>query len=323
VAILVTGAAGFIGYHVTQALLARGERVIGVDNLNAYYDVYLKQARLARLTEYKAFAFHAVDIADREPMEAVAVSCPDVVTIIHLAAQAGVRHSMIDPYAYVSSNVMGQLVLLEIARRLPKLEHFVYASTSSVYGANTHVPFRESERVDTPLSLYAATKRADELMGHAYAHLYGIRQTGLRFFTVYGPWGRPDMAYFGFAEAIMAGAPITLYDGGRLRRDFTYVDDIVAGIVAVVAKPPDGEPPVRLLNIGNSRSESVVTLVQLLEASLGRQAILREAPRPRADVENTWADVSAINELVGYEPATPLSEGIPRFAQWFLGWRRG
>jgi UDP-glucuronate 4-epimerase len=323
VAILVTGAAGFIGYHVTQALLARGERVIGVDSLNAYYDVRLKRSRLAQLLQHKAFAFHATDIADRQAMEAVAAACPDVAAIVHLAAQAGVRHSMIDPYAYVSSNIVGQLVLLEIARRLRKLEHFVYASTSSVYGANTQVPFRESERVDTPLSLYAATKRADELMGHAYAHLYGIRQTGLRFFTVYGPWGRPDMAYFGFAEAIMAGTPITLYEGGRLCRDFTYVDDIVAGVVAVVAKPPDGEPPTRLLNIGNSRSESVATLVQLLEASLGRKAILRDAPRPRADVENTWADVSAINELAGYEPAIPLTEGIPRFAQWFLDWRRG
>ncbi len=230
--VLLTGAAGFIGYHVAEALLAQGAQVVGVDDLNAYYDVRLKQARLDRLEPQPGFAFHRIDIADRAAMEAVAAAHADIAVIVHLAAQAGVRHSLVDPHAYVHTNVMGHLVVLEIARRLPALRHLVYASSSSVYGANQVLPFRESDRVETPLSLYAATKLADELMGHAYAHLFGIPQTGLRFFTVYGPWGRPDMAYYSFARAIAAGEPITLYDDGRLKRDFTYIDDIVAGVVA-------------------------------------------------------------------------------------------
>ena len=212
--VLVTGVAGFIGYHVAEALLARGMPVVGVDNLNPYYDVRLKQARLDRLAPQGGFTFHPIDVADRAAMEALAAAHPDIETIVHLAAQAGVRHSLTDPHAYVHANVMGHLVVLEIARRLPALRHLVYASTSSVYGANQALPFRETDRVDTPLSLYAATKLADELMGHAYAHLFGIPLTGLRFFTVYGPWGRPDMAYYSFARAIAAGEPITLYDDG-------------------------------------------------------------------------------------------------------------
>ena len=238
--ILLTGAAGFIGSHVAQALLAQGEQVIGVDNLNTYYDVRLKQARLDRLAEQRGFAFHRLDVADREGMTALAAANPGITAVVHLAAQAGVRHSMIDPYAYVQSNVMGQLVVQEVARRLPALRHLVYASTSSVYGLNQEMPFRETDRVDTPVSLYAATKRADELMAHAYAHLFGLPQTGLRFFTVYGPWGRPDMAYYSFARAIMTGEPITLFDDGRLRRDFTYIDDIVAGVVGCIGRPPEG-----------------------------------------------------------------------------------
>ena len=319
-AILLTGAAGFIGFHTAAALLARGEQVIGVDNLNAYYDVRLKQARLERLAVHYGFRFHRCDIADRTAMEAVVAAHPGVTGIVHLAAQAGVRHSMIDPFAYVSANVMGHLVILEIARHLKGLRHLVYASSSSVYGGNGNLPFAETDRVDTPLSLYAATKRADELMSYSYAHLYGIPQTGLRFFTVYGPWGRPDMAYFSFARAIMEQTPITLYDGGRLRRDFTYVDDIVAGVVGCLDRPANGVPPHRVLNIGNNHSETVATLVALLERSLDRQAILRSSPRPAADVVETCASVEAIGALAGFVPATPLSVGIPRFSDWFRNW---
>jgi UDP-glucuronate 4-epimerase len=229
----------------------------------------------------------------------------------------------VDPYAYVQANVMGHLVVLEAARRLAGLRHLVYASTSSVYGLNEDLPFRETDRVDTPASLYAATKRADELISHAYAHLFGLPQTGLRFFTVYGPWGRPDMAYFSFAEAIMAGTPITLYDEGRLKRDFTYIDDIVAGILGSLDRPPaDGHAP-RLLNIGNHRAEEVRTLVRLLEDALGRKAVIRSAPRPAVDVEATYASVEAIGALTGFSPSTPLSEGVPRFVRWFEAWRAG
>ena len=318
--VLLTGAAGFIGYHLAEALLARGERVIGVDCVNDYYDPRLKAARLARLERHAGFAFHRLDVADRAAMAELAAGCADVEVVVHLAAQAGVRHSLVDPYAYVHSNVMGHLVVQETARRLPRLRHLVYASSSSVYGANRELPFAEGDRVDTPVSLYAATKRADELMAYAYGHLFGLPQTGLRFFTVYGPWGRPDMAYYGFARAIVAGEPITLYDGGRLRRDFTYIDDIVVGVLGCLDKPPaaaPGAPPVRVLNIGNHRSEAVSTLVALLEQALGRRAVIRTAPRPDADVEETFAAVDAIGRLTGFAPRTPLADGIPRFAAWF------
>jgi UDP-glucuronate 4-epimerase len=318
--VLLTGAAGFIGYHVAEALLARGERVLGVDDLNPYYDVHLKEARLARLTARAGFSFRRLDIADRAAMAALAADHPDIGRIVHLAAQAGVRHSLTDPYAYVSANVMGHLVVLEIARRLPRLEHLVYASSSSVYGANTALPFAESDRVDHPTSLYAATKRADELMSAAYGHLFGLPQTGLRFFTVYGPWGRPDMAYFAFAEAILAGTPITVYGDGRLKRDFTYIDDIVAGVLGCLDRPPPAGAPPRLYNIGNHRSEAVTRLIALLEAGLGRPAIIRPAPPPRADVAETFAAIEAITALTGYAPKTPLEVGIPRFLAWFQDW---
>jgi UDP-glucuronate 4-epimerase len=324
--ILLTGAAGFIGYHVAEALLARGERVLGLDNLNPYYDVRLKRARLARLEGRAGFSFHHADLADRAAMAALAAAEPGITRIAHLAAQAGVRYSLEDPYAYVESNVLGHLAVLELARHLRRLDHLVYASSSSVYGANQTLPFAEGDRVDTPLSLYAATKRADELMGYAYGHLFGLPQTGLRFFTVYGPWGRPDMAYWLFAEAIMAGTPITVFEGGGLRRDFTYIDDIVAGVVGALDRPPaaaHGGPPVRLLNIGNSRSEPVARLIGLLESALGRRAVIVEAPRPRSDVAETFADIGAIAALAGFAAATGLAAGIPRFAAWFLEWRRG
>lgn len=319
--ILVTGCAGFVGYHVAQALLARGDTVVGADNLNDYYDVRLKQARLELLSAESGFVFRHADISERSVVGELLAGHQDIAAIVHLAAQAGVRHSMVDPYAYVQSNVMGHLVVLEAARRLPALRHLVYASTSSVYGANTDLPFRETDRTDTPVSLYAATKRADELMSYAYGHLFGLRQTGLRFFTVYGPWGRPDMAYYSFARAIAAGEPVTLYEGGRLRRDFTYIDDIVAGVVGALDRPPEHEnPPVRVLNIGNHRGEEVRTLVSLLETSLGKRAIVREMPRPAADVEETFASVDAIHALTGFVPSTTLAEGIPRFVAWFRSW---
>ena len=317
--VIVTGAAGFVGFHVAQALLARGEQVVGLDNLNAYYDPALKQARLAILRQESGFTFHTVDLADKAAMFALFDGLADATHVVHLAAQAGVRHSMIDPYAYVSSNVMGHVTVLEAARRLPRLQHLVYASSSSVYGGNTKLPFAETDRVDTPVSLYAATKRADELIAHAYWHLYGMKLTGLRFFTVYGPWGRPDMAYFSFAEAIVAGRAITLYEGGRLKRDFTYIDDIVAGVLACLHKPPGDQPLV--FNIGNNRGEYVSDLVRLLEQGLGRSAIIESAPRPVADVAETCADLSAIGAWVGYAPSTPLASGVPRFVEWFKGYR--
>ncbi len=320
-ATLLTGAAGFIGYHVAEALLARGEEVVGIDNLNPYYDVRLKRARLARLDGRVGFAFRHGDIADRATMAELAAAHPGITRIVHLAAQAGVRHSLAEPFAYAESNVVGHLAVLELARHLGRLDHLVFASSSSVYGANATLPFAEGDRVDTPLSLYAATKRAGELMSYAYGHLFGLKQTGLRFFTVYGPWGRPDMAYFSFAQAILRGEPITVYDGGTVRRDFTYIDDIVAGVLGSLDRPPDGEAALRLLNIGNHRSEPVSTLIALLEQALGRHAILRPAPRPPADVAETFASIEAITALTGFVPATTLAAGIPRFAAWFLEWQ--
>jgi UDP-glucuronate 4-epimerase len=323
-AILLTGAAGFIGYHVAEALLARGETVIGVDSLNDYYDPRLKQARLDRLLARAGFVFHRLDVSDRNAVGEIIGENKAIDRIVHLAAQAGVRHSLVDPYAYVQANVMGHLVILEAARRIEGFRHLVYASSSSVYGANQTLPFAETDRVDSPVSLYAATKRADELMSHAYGHLFGLPQTGLRFFTVYGPWGRPDMAYYSFAKAIVAGEPITLYEGGALRRDFTYIDDIVAGVVGVLDHPPsplaDGASPARVLNIGNHRSEPVSALIAALEQALGRTAVVRSAPRPPADVAETFAAIEAIRVLTGFAPTTLLHEGIPRFIAWFRAW---
>ena len=314
--VLLTGVAGFIGYHVAERLLAAGASVIGVDNFNDYYDPALKEARVLRLAG-PAFSLHRADVSDREAMGAIVAGSPDITHVIHLAAQAGVRYSMVNPYAYVQANVMGHLVMLEAARRLPHLRHLVYASSSSVYGLGIEFPLREdASSVDQPTSVYAATKRADELLSHAYAHLYQLPQTGLRFFTVYGAWGRPDMAYYGFTRAIMAGEPITLFEGGSLKRDFTYIDDIVQGVVGVLDCPPTAAKP-RILNIGNNHSEPVTRLVGLLEQSLGRSAITHIVPRPAADVVETWACVDQIANLTGYAPSTPLDIGIPRFVEWY------
>ena len=315
--VLLTGAAGFIGYHVAEALLSRGALVAGVDDLNPYYDVRLKHARLDRLAAHDGFRFHRVDIADHAALRAVG---DDWDVIVHLAAQAGVRYSIDNPFAYAAANLVGHLSVLEVARHVPRLKHLVYASSSSVYGAGTPLPYAETARADRPQSLYAATKRADELMSAAYAHLYGIQQTGLRFFTVYGPWGRPDMAYFGFAEAIMAGRPITLYEAGTLKRDFTYIDDIVEGVMGVIEHAPAEVGAHRIFNIGNHRAEFVRDLVQLLEEELGRKAVIVDASRPPADPVETCADLSALAELTGFAPKTNLNQGIKKFVSWYRIW---
>jgi UDP-glucuronate 4-epimerase len=319
--ILLTGAAGFIGYHTAEALLARGDTVIGVDNLNAYYDVRLKDARLARLAGQPGFEFHRADIADRAAIEAIVAAHPEITRIVHLAAQAGVRYSLIDPYSYVQSNLMGQVVMLEAARRLgSSLRHFVYASSSSVYGGNDKLPFSIEDRTDHPLSLYGATKKADELITHSYAHLFRIPTTGLRFFTVYGPWGRPDMAAFLFTRAILSGEPIRLFNGGDMRRDFTYVDDIVSGVVAALDRPPadgDGTPPHRVYNLGNKRAEDLRDFIAQIERATNVTAKIVAEPMQPGDVRETLADIAASERDLGFSPSTTIDIGIPRFVEWY------
>jgi UDP-glucuronate 4-epimerase len=327
VGILVTGVAGFVGMHVARALLARGEAVLGVDDLNAYYDPALKRARLAEMEGRPGFRFVRADVADQGAMGALAEEAGAGLTgVVHLAAQAGVRHSLRKPFDYVRSNLEGHLVVLELCRhRLPALRHLVYASSSSVYGANAKVPFSVGDRVDRPVSLYAATKRADELISEAYAHLYRIPQTGLRFFTVYGPWGRPDMAYYIFADAIAAGRPITLFNHGRMRRDFTYVDDVVAGVLAALDRPPadgTGAPPHRVYNLGNSEPVELERFVRALEDAMGRRAEVRYAEMQPGDVEATYADIEATARDLGLRPTTSVEEGLRRFADWHRAWHR-
>ncbi len=319
--ILVTGAAGFIGAAVSEALLARGDAVIGVDNLNDYYDVSLKQARLKRLEENPGFSFHRLDIADRQGVEALATQ--KISGIVHLAAQAGVRFSLVDPYAYVTANVMGQVVLWELARKLGELKHFVYASSSSVYGANEKMPFAVGDAVEQPNSLYAATKRMDELIGHTYAHLYGIPATGLRFFTVYGPWGRPDMAPILFADAISKQKTLPLNNNGEMWRDFTYIDDIVDGVLRALDRPASsdlkkpGTPPHKLYNLGNHKSEKLTDFLAELERALQKKAIIESRPLPPGDVLKTYADIEATTRDLGFMPTTPISVGIPKFIAWY------
>jgi UDP-glucuronate 4-epimerase len=315
--VLVTGAAGFIGFHVSQALLARGDAVIGLDNLNDYYDVALKRARLARLEGKPGFAFERADIADRAALAAIVERHPGIDRIVHLAAQAGVRYSLQNPYAYVESNVMGHVTVLEAARRLPQLRAFVYASSSSVYGGNRKQPSSVEDRVDTPVSLYAATKRADELITHAYAHLFGIPATGLRFFTVYGPWGRPDMAAYLFADAIVHGRKIPVFNHGQMARDFTYIDDIVSGVVAALDRPPAPDVKGRLYNLGNHRPEQLLDFIAVLEAALGRTAEKELLPMEPGDVASSFADIEASRRDLGYEPKVPIAVGLPRFVAWY------
>lgn len=315
--VLVTGAAGFIGYHVCEALLAQGRNVVGIDNLNDYYEVSLKQARLKRLEGRAGFAFRKLDFSDRDGMLALADEFSGITQIAHLGAQPGVRYSLVNPYAYVTSNVMGQVVVLELARALKDLKNVVYASSSSVYGGNTKLPFAVGDAVETPQSLYAATKRADELISHTYAHLYGIALTGLRFFTVYGPWGRPDMAPMIFTRAILAGEPIRVFNKGEMWRDFTYVDDVVAGVLAALDKPPAGKPPHKVYNLGNSNSEKLTDFIATLEWALGKKAEMRFEPMQPGDIVSTYADIEDTCRDLGFAPTTPISIGVPKFVAWY------
>jgi UDP-glucuronate 4-epimerase len=328
--ILVTGAAGFIGSHASQVLLDRGDEVIGLDNLNDYYDVTLKEARLARLETQSGFSFAKIDLADRPAMEALFAD-NKIERVIHLAAQAGVRYSIENPHSYVDSNIVGTLNILEGCRH-HEIEHLVYASTSSVYGANTNMPFSVHQNVDHPLALYAATKKATELMAHSYSHLYRLPTTGLRFFTVYGPWGRPDMALFLFTKNILAGKPIDVFNYGNHRRDFTYVGDIVQGVVRSmdhVAEPDpdwnsdDPDPatssaPYRIYNIGNNEPVELMKYIEVLEQCLGREAEKNMLPMQLGDVPDTYADSQVLVDAVGYKPSTSVEEGIARFVDWYV-----
>jgi UDP-glucuronate 4-epimerase len=330
--ILVTGAAGFIGSHVAQRLLDRGYELVGLDNLNEYYDVTLKQARLARLTTQPNFRFVKLDLADTAAMATLFAS-EKFARVVHLAAQAGVRYSLEDPHAYVRSNVTGTLCVLEGCRH-NAVGHLVYASTSSVYGANTNMPFSVHNIADHPLSLYASTKRANELMAHNYSALFGLPTTGLRFFTVYGPWGRPDMALFLFTRNILEGKPIDVFNHGHHRRDFTYVDDIAEGVVRVLERPPQSDPkwrsdapdpatsfaPFRLYNIGNNRPVELLRYIEVIEECLGRKAQKNFLPLQPGDVPETCADIDDLVRDVGYRPATPVEVGVKNFVEWFCGY---
>ncbi|HEY2782460.1 MAG TPA: NAD-dependent epimerase [Steroidobacteraceae bacterium] len=330
--LLVTGAAGFIGFHTSRLLLERGDEVVGLDNLNEYYDPTLKQARLAILKDYPHFRFVRADLADRAKMEAL-FRAEKFQRVVHLGAQAGVRYSVENPNVYVQSNIVGFLQVLEGCRH-NKVEHLVYASTSSVYGANTQMPFSEKHGVDHPITLYAATKRSNELMAHSYSSLYGLPTTGLRFFTVYGPWGRPDMALFLFTKNILSDLPIDVFNNGNHQRDFTYVDDIVKGVAAAVDHVPTPDPnwesdrpdpgtssaPFRLYNIGNHHPVSLRRYIEVLEQCLGKKARKNLLPLQLGDVPDTWADVEALAQDVGYRPSTDLERGVKQFVEWYLAY---
>ena len=317
--ILLTGAAGFIGMHTAQRLLARGDTVLGIDNLNDYYAVALKRARLEPLLRQPGFAFEQVDVADRQAM-ATLFAGHRFDAVVHLAAQAGVRYSITHPNAYLDSNLTGFGHILE-GCRAQKLGHLVYASSSSVYGGNTKMPFEETDAVDHPVSLYAATKKANELMAHTYSHLYG-----LRFFTVYGPWGRPDMAYFSFTRAVLEGKPIQVFNHGQMKRDFTYIDDIVEGVLRVLDKPatPEhaGGPPYRIFNIGNHDPVPLMDFIGCIEQALGREAVKEFLPMQDGDVPATYASTEALHRWVGFAPSTPLKDGIDRFVRWYRGYHQ-
>jgi UDP-glucuronate 4-epimerase len=316
--ILVTGAAGFIGSHTTIALLARGERVVGVDNLNDYYDVSLKKARLNLFERDKNFTFYQVNIADKEAMEKLWAKHPEIDRIVHLAAQAGVRYSLKNPFSYIHSNVTGHLILLELARNREAIKHFVYASSSSVYGSNKKKPFSVLDRTDTPISLYGATKKCDELMSHSYAYLFDLPLTGLRFFTVYGPWGRPDMAAYIFTKLILEEKPIPVFNNGDMKRDYTFIDDIVMGVVSVLDYPPariNGNPPHALYNLGSHFSEPLMKFIDILQQALGKKAEIEFLPLQLGDVEETYVEASR-NDF-GFKPEVDIGEGIRRFVGWY------
>ncbi len=332
--VLITGAAGFIGAHVARLLLDRGDEVVGLDNLNDYYDVSLKEARLARLQGDERFRFVRLDLADRAGIEQL-FAAERFDRVVNLAAQAGVRYSLENPHAYVDSNIVGFLHILEGCRH-HGVEHLVYASSSSVYGANETMPFSVHDNVDHPLSLYAASKKANELMAHTYSHLYGLPSTGLRFFTVYGPWGRPDMALFLFTRKLLAGEPIDVFNHGHHKRDFTYIDDIAEGVVRALDHPPAGNPqwsgvdpdpgtsraPWRVFNIGNSRPVELLTYIETLERALGVKAQMNLLPLQPGDVPDTWADTAALEAETGYAPSTPVEEGVERFVAWYRDYYR-
>ena len=318
--VLITGAVGFIGFHVSTALLKRGERVVGIDVINDYYDPRLKEARKSLLQGDSNFTFVQADIADRSAIEQLLAEHPSINRVIHLAAQAGVRYSLKNPYAYIESNIVGHLVLLEACRQLDDLQHFVYASSSSVYGANTKTPFSTLDNTDRPVSLYGATKKSSELISHTYAHLYKIPQTGLRYFTVYGPWGRPDMAYFSFTQKIITGESIPVFNNGEMRRDFTFIDDIVDGTIGCLDKPPSGDTGVALspvYNIGNNRSEDLMHFIAVLEEAIGKKAEINFKPMQPGDTKETFADISPAQKAFGFNPKTPIEVGLPRFVSWF------
>lgn len=315
---LITGAAGFIGFHLAKSLLDAGQSVIGIDNLNDYYSVELKHARLAVLSGYKQFEFGQIDIADNEELDGF-LSEKSFTKIVHLAAQAGVRYSLENPRAYIQSNLVGHLNMLEVARNKSGLQHMLYASSSSVYGGRTDLPFKETDRADAPISLYAATKKSDELISHTYAHLYGVPLTGLRFFTVYGPWGRPDMAYYSFTQKILSGQQIEVFNHGDMLRDFTYIDDITAGLLAILEKGPikQTKAPHKVYNIGNNNPESLEDFISALETELNTKAIRKNLPMQPGDVPATYADISSIKSDYGFEPKTGLREGLGKFAAWY------
>ncbi len=319
--VLVTGAAGFIGSHVAGALLDRGERVVGLDNLNAYYDPALKQAGLERLQAHAHFVFHKADAHVPEAVNAIVDQHPDIDRLIHLAAQAGVRYSLENPWAYIDANVHSQVTVMEAARRLPQLRHLVYASSSSVYGGNSKLPFSVDDPVDQPVSTYAASKRAAELLAQTYAHLYRLPLTGLRFFTVYGPWGRPDMAAYLFVKAMLEDRPIQVFNAGQMKRDFTYIDDIVAGVLGALDNPPadPGAPerPHRLYNLGNHRSEDLGHFIEILEQAVGKTARKEMREMQPGDVPATYADIDASIRDLGFQPKTTIEEGLPKFVEWF------
>lgn len=321
--ILITGSAGFIGFHLARRLLDQGQEVAGFDNLNGYYDVGLKRMRLDILRQYKNFIFFKGDLENREELKQVFQTCgPEIV--VHLAAQAGVRYSITHPDAYVSTNLVGFYHVLELCRQY-SVRHLLYASSSSVYGGNAKVPFAVDDKTDSPVSLYAATKKANEVMAYSYSSLYGIPATGLRFFTVYGPYGRPDMAYFSFADAIMEGRPVTLFNYGEMERDFTYIDDIVEGIRRLVFRPPapDGAGvPAKLYNIGNHHTEKLSYFIDVLEECLGKKAVREYAPMQKGDVRRTFADVSELERDTGFSPGTTLREGLEEFARWYMAYRK-
>ena len=322
--IFLTGGAGFIGYHAAKALLARGHRIAAIDDLNPYYDPALKRARLAHLSKDKNFRFTQGDIAAPDALSAAA-SGETYDIILHLAAQAGVRYALKDPAAYTRSNLVGHHNVMEFARAMPGLQHLVYASSSSVYGNDTQAPYAESARADRPVSFYGATKRAGEILSHSYAELYGLRQTGLRFFTVYGPWGRPDMAYWTFTQNILEDKPVPVYGGGKLRRDFTYIDDIVVGIVSIVETPFRSEErgaPHRVYNLGNTHPEEVSTLIRVIESATGKTAQIVQAEGPAGDVRETYADIVRAQRDFGFVPKISLAEGIPRFVEWYRAYHR-